>query len=131
MPTIASKCESVITCDIHYKLDWSYLARISDYSCSLAIENDPCFGSHACLCNNGYFRISSAMPDKPADYKGDSEILAVAEAQAKASSESGDDESDDGWVVPVIITITILVLAGAGVGGFFLYKRMKANQMNS
>ena len=58
--------------------------------------------------------------------------MAVAEAQAFASSESiNNDDSGDDWVIPVVIIIVILVLAGVGVGGFFLYKKIKAKEQAS
>ena len=128
VPSIDTNCQSLLSCDIPYRLDWTFLARLDNLDCSTVSVTDPCFGSHACICDNGYFKISKDMPEKPDDYQGDSDILAAAEAQELETNSDSDDSSDDGWVIPVVITIVILVLGGAGVGAFFLYKRMKAKK---
>ena len=66
------------------------------------------------------------MPEKPLDYLGNAQILAVAEAQELATEESGGDDSDDDWVIPVVITIVLLFLIGGGVGIFFFMKKIKS-----
>lgn len=71
VPTINISCQNTLSCDLHYALDWIYLARLENINCADVLQIDPCFGTHACICNNGYFRISEAMPEKPLDYKGD------------------------------------------------------------
>lgn len=71
VPSISAKCVGTIQCDLHYKLDWNFLARVSSLSCSEISSIDPCFGSDACICSNGYLRLRKDMPELPADYLGD------------------------------------------------------------
>ena len=48
-----------ITCELYYELDWDYYLR-QTWNC-LDEQNDPCWGTHACLCDNDYYRFSAAM----------------------------------------------------------------------
>ena len=65
VPDINKACESLVSCDIYYNLDWWYVARIEGLDCAYLEDdrNDPCFGSRACACDNGYFWVSSEMPE--------------------------------------------------------------------
>ena len=38
--------------------------------CDEVTVKEPCFATFACLCDNGYYSISSLMPDIPEDYEG-------------------------------------------------------------
>ena len=67
-------CIGNVQCELHYNLDWSYRLRVNA-ACSDADTADICFGTDACLCNNGYFRVERRMPSIPRDYSGDSESL--------------------------------------------------------
>ena len=67
-------CAGNVACDIHYKADWSSRVRVS-VPCSDPKTYNVCYGSEACICDNGYFKVSAAMPDTPVDYVGDQETL--------------------------------------------------------
>ena len=70
-----SSCGDRVSCDLLYDLDWRYRLR-AELSCSEAVDRDPCFATNACLCNNGYFAVSAAMPmEVPSDYSGDSAMF--------------------------------------------------------
>ena len=131
VPTIDLECQETLSCDLHYNLDWYYLARMEDLNCAEVVQKDPCFGSHACICTNGYFRISEAMPEKPDDYIGDAQALAVAKAQEDGNSSKSSDSSDDDWVIPVVISSIFVFLIGIGIGIFCFMKRIKARKVAS
>ena len=131
VPTIDHGCQEKLSCDLHYNMDWYYLARVTDLNCADVVQIDPCFGTQACICSNGYVRISEAMPEQPDDYIGDAQASADAKVQELDNGESGDDGSDDGWVVPVVITCVIVFLVGLGFGIFFFMKRLKARKVAS
>ena len=57
----AGTCEKKVICDLHYANDWDYKVK-SSMSCAEARRNDPCFATNACICDNGFFRVSSLMP---------------------------------------------------------------------
>ena len=61
----AGDCSDKVKCYLHYGLDWKERVRAT-LTCEEASKNDPCFATNACVCNNGYFRVSSQMPDKSA-----------------------------------------------------------------
>lgn len=68
-------CSSNVSCDLHYDLDWSYRLR-TIMACADAVNKDPCYATNACLCSNGYFSVSDAMPEtSPDEYSGDSSIM--------------------------------------------------------
>ena len=70
-----SYCSSNISCDLLYDTDWSYRLRFESL-CQDNIERDPCFGTSACLCDNGYFRVTEQMPDEvPDSFTGNVDIL--------------------------------------------------------
>jgi len=53
---------------------------------------DPCFGTQACLCDNGYFKITPNMPPRPLTYPGYAEYVEEVEkiAAAKAAKEAAE-----------------------------------------
>ena len=70
-----SSCGAQVSCDLLYDLDWSYRLR-TELSCAEAAKKNPCFATNACLCNNGYYAVSAAMPDDvPSDFSGDTSVL--------------------------------------------------------
>ena len=76
LPTYLSGCRGSMMCDMHYELDWSYRLR-TRVTCEEAERVDPCFATTACICDNGFFRVSEKMPAKPKDlvYDGFVEVL--------------------------------------------------------
>ena len=74
--TLDQGCETSISCDMHYELDWSYRLR-APITCEQASSTDPCFASVACLCDNGFFRIAETMPKvtEADEYDGFKEVL--------------------------------------------------------
>ena len=93
-----------VTCDLHYKLNWDYLLT-AQIACTDILSNtiDPCFGTHACLCTNGFFRVATNMPEPPVTYLGTSNATTLRTYQAflraRASLEkdkTGDKETTDG-----------------------------------
>ena len=86
VPKITDNCEETVICDLHYELDWNFRLR-AELTCDYLAQNDPCFGTFACLCSNGYVKVAITMPERPTDYKGQVEVLVVVEEkfeQAKA-----------------------------------------------
>ena len=71
-------CVDTIMCDLHYELDWNFRLR-ADLTCEFLAENDPCFGTFACICDNGYVKVAVTMPERPDDYKGQTETLIIVE----------------------------------------------------
>lgn len=71
-------CTDKITCDLHYEKDWTYRLR-KDFTCDEAEKLDICFATNACVCDNGYYKISADMPSLPKDYSGpvDADVLAA------------------------------------------------------
>ena len=68
-------CSNLVSCDLFYDTDWNYRLRVELF-CADAVQRDPCFATNACLCNNGYFKVSDAMPAEiPADFTGDSDTI--------------------------------------------------------
>ena len=68
-PNITDTCEepeTTITCDMHYELDWYYRLRYEG-TCGTVEADDPCFATSACVCSNGYYRLSESMPERPED----------------------------------------------------------------
>lgn len=64
-----ANCIDKLTCDLHYELDWNYrLTSVID--CVDVLVKDPCFGTNACFCDNGYYKVAETMPVRPADYAG-------------------------------------------------------------
>ena len=53
---------------------------------------NPCFGTQACLCDNGYFKITANMPPRPLSYPGYAEYVKEVEgiAAAKAAQEAAE-----------------------------------------
>lgn len=78
---------------MHYDLDWSTRLRITK-SCSSAISDDPCFGTFACICDNGYMRIAENMPNVPGSYDGQSSIIENATILVVDASAAGNSDSD-------------------------------------
>ena len=71
-----SSCSNNVSCDLLYDTDWSFRLR-TELPCADAASKNPCFATNACLCNNGYFSVSEAMPeiDDLDVYTGDTEML--------------------------------------------------------
>ena len=64
VPQIASVCPSgSVKCEMYYEPDWNYRLE-ANVDCATAIEDDPCFATNACVCENGYFKISKSMPSR-------------------------------------------------------------------
>ena len=63
---ITDACDVRITCDMYYELDWYYRLRYAG-TCTNVEEDEPCFGTFACVCDNGYFRLLESMPERPED----------------------------------------------------------------
>ena len=61
-----------MTCDLHYELDWDLLLEAKLECSELESATDPCFATYACLCDNGYFRVTQNMPEPPETYLGSS-----------------------------------------------------------
>ena len=74
MPLITDFCTEMVTCDLHYELDWQFRLR-AELTCESLANNDPCFGTFACMCDNGYVKVAENMPERPADYTGQDEVL--------------------------------------------------------
>ena len=83
---------------------------------------DLCFASYACICDNGYSRVSENMP------VGFPEEIALIELAIKNKNNGESDSTDDntGSIVFIVISISVLVLAIAAVT-IVLLKR-KRNQ---
>ena len=77
VPLITDGCEDQIICDLHYELDWDFRLR-APLKCE-RLADDPCFGTFACMCDNGYVRIATIMPERPAEYTGIVDALAIVE----------------------------------------------------
>lgn len=93
VPKISENCneEGKIECDIHYEPDYGIRLR-AEFSCDAIEVLDPCFGSFACICNSGYFSITSQMPeDIPEDYESfeaaNLDILKVIKDELAAQKE--------------------------------------------
>lgn len=77
----AKNCVTSLTCDLHYELDWNYrLTSVTE--CAKAATADPCFGTNACFCDNGYYRVAQTMPARPIDYQGKDLYIEQDEAAA-------------------------------------------------
>ena len=63
---------------MHYELDWQFRLR-AESTCDSLINNDPCFGTFACLCDNGFVKVAETMPVRPTDYTGLAEYLIEVE----------------------------------------------------
>ena len=76
VPSVAQDCETSIQCDMHYELDWLYRLR-AEVTCEQAKNEDVCFATTACLCDNGYYKIADTMPKRGAKdfYDGFTEVL--------------------------------------------------------
>ena len=75
---ITDNCVEQVTCDLHYELDWNFRLR-ADLTCDYLAQNDPCFGTFACICDNGYVKVAVTMPERPESYKGRTEELIIVE----------------------------------------------------
>lgn len=84
-------CLTSLTCDLHYELDWNYrLTSVMD--CADAETKDPCYGTNACFCDNGYYKVSEAMPTRPEDYAGKDLYLVQDEAAEERVNETSAGE---------------------------------------
>lgn len=90
IPTIDKGCSSRITCDVHYEQDWSYRLQ-KEMTCDEAVKTDVCFVSYACVCSNGYYRITADMPAVPIDYVGSANSSVLNRFRKKISD--GDNQS--------------------------------------
>ena len=97
--------DAAITCDLHYKLNWDYLLTAQIACPDIESQTvDPCFGTHACLCTNGFFRVAQNMPDPPVTYLGASNASTFrkfqgflrARANLEKNDKNGDKETTDG-----------------------------------
>lgn len=57
----SENCATTVNCDLFYQPDWGFEVQAS-VTCSEAIAGDACFGTFACACDNGYYRVSESMP---------------------------------------------------------------------
>lgn len=70
MPNITDGCSDFLTCDIHYELSYEIYLRMN-FTCEELTTADPCFGTYACICDNGFTKISKTMPEEiPETYEG-------------------------------------------------------------
>ena len=70
MPNITDDCTDFVTCDLHYELSYEIYLRM-EFTCEELTTADPCFGTYACICNNGFTRVSKTMPEEiPETYEG-------------------------------------------------------------
>ena len=99
--TYTKNCLSNIECDLHYELDWTYRLTAT-MTCDEATTKDPCFGTQACLCDNGYYRIALNMPTRPANYAGND--LYIEQAESRAATEAGETDPETGTETNVAVT---------------------------
>ena len=59
---IYANCDQSINCHLWYKVDWDYKYQVEARCTDMASGNDPCFATQACICSNGYERVSASMP---------------------------------------------------------------------
>ena len=59
---IYANCDQSINCLLWYEVDWDYRYQVEARCLDMANGNDPCFATQACICSNGYRRISAIMP---------------------------------------------------------------------
>ena len=64
VPTISTGCVDQVECDFYYELNWDNYFRTVFPCGPLKSLADPCFGSKACICDNGYFQIQADMPSR-------------------------------------------------------------------
>lgn len=102
--------KTVVTCDLHYELDWNYYLRFES-TCGEIAAKDPCFATFACVCSNGYFRIADKMPARPADLDNGSDladILKEADEEKQTAVETKEvkaqEEAKANVVEPETIT---------------------------
>ena len=77
-------CVSRVTCDLHYETDWSFVLK-KTLACADVATTDVCFATYACVCNNGYYRITADMPEVPKNYDGVIDPAILAKFNAKIS----------------------------------------------
>ena len=54
---------------MHSEPDYGIRIR-KEMSCDAVVAQDPCFGTFACFCNNGYYSFASTMPEVIPDTYG-------------------------------------------------------------
>ena len=151
-PSVASPKENcsaetgAVICDLHYRLDWDLLLEASTDCSDPSATTDPCFATQACLCDNGYFRVATNMPEPPAVYLGSNNMSTYSlylrnkdreeqirneakdEPEKPADKSSGDD---DGLGAGAIAGIVIGSIAGLALVLAVLYYGMKKHRSRS
>ena len=145
--SVGANCQEDVgvVCDLHYRLDWDYLLEAKTSCSDLSTGDiDPCFATFACICDNGYFRVASNMPDHVGTYLGSSNSQTFArykealkddqipedksdDDKVTADDEESDDLDDDTWVIFVIVIGAIVTLVGIGAVSYFYIKRHREN----
>ena len=78
-----SDCNSNVQCDLMYDSSWDFRLR-AELSCEEAKKKNPCYGTHACLCSNGYYHVSSSMPKPvPSNYSGNPDWVSKYQQEQK------------------------------------------------
>ena len=112
-PEVSTNCDNEntneITCDLYYELDWSFY--FTSKSTCFMLEKaklDPCFGTFACLCDNGYFRVSENMPDPNVEQ---AEVLIETEWEPVIAEPVEEEEEEEVPVIEepsgIITTVTV------------------------
>ena len=57
VPTISTGCITEIKCDFYYELNWDFYFQQVFQCGPLKSMVDPCFGTKACVCDNGFFQM--------------------------------------------------------------------------
>ena len=81
-----ARCTGNVSCDLHYRSNWDYRLR-AQAQCNSQEAEDMCFGTQACICDNGYYKVGSSMSDALQayrNYEGNKEIM-LKFIQAKAA----------------------------------------------
>ena len=60
---ISENCDESIICSLFYDPDWRYSLNYEG-SCDALDQDQPCFGTLACICDNGFYQIAEAMPSQ-------------------------------------------------------------------
>ena len=143
VPTSKCLAADITTCHQYYSLNWDYFL-VSDV-CNKVQPVDICFGTHACLCSNGFYKVSKAMPAPttaqkatflektwatatfPAATKYTPYVYPKTDTSKEATAlvhHKKKDDDDDWWKLFLIILGIDIFLAMIG-GAILLWKHRK------
>ena len=88
--------------------------------CDEVTIKEPCFATFACLCDNGYFSISSEMPDIPEDYEGLNQEI-VEEIEEEQKKELDSEEVTTTVLGLELWQLTVFVVGGILFIGFLTW----------